>query len=126
MKQRVLAILRRRKRPASAYEVLNELKGEYPKLAPMTVYRVLSVLMAAGQAHRVESMNAFIACKSQAHKSASILSICDDCGVVEETISNDLVADLSRLAGKSGFTPQRHVIEIHGQCGSCCDGGGLG
>lgn len=119
MRKRILAILRRRSRPASAYDLLEELRGDYPKIAPMTVYRMLSVLIDRRQAHRVESINAFIACQSGGHKSPSILSICGDCGLVEETVSQDLVADLSRLTEETGFTPQRHVIEVHGQCGSC-------
>lgn len=123
IQKQILATLKRRSRPASAYELLDELRGEYPKIAPMTVYRVLSTLIAGGKAHRVESMNAFIACQSQSDKSASILSICDDCGLVEATASHELVTDLSRLTKKTGFTPQRHVIEVHGQCVSCCGEG---
>ena len=61
----------------------------------------------------------FIACQSDRHQDASILSICDDCGIVEESAAPDLLKELSSIVGKSGFAPMRHVIEIHGVCASC-------
>ena len=123
MQERILAILKRRSRPASAYDLLEELRGDNPKIAPMTVYRVLAALTERGKVLRVESLNAFIACQSNTPGGASILSICEDCGAVEESVSNGLIEDLSRLTGKTGFTPQRHVVEVHGQCVACCGDG---
>ncbi|MEM6932944.1 MAG: Fur family transcriptional regulator [Pseudomonadota bacterium] len=123
LRRRVVAILNGRSRPASAYELLEELRIDFPKIAPMTIYRALSALVESGKVLRIESLNAFIACQSDAPGSASILSICDGCGVVEESVSNGLIADLSRHAGKTGFTPQRHVVEVHGHCVACCGDG---
>lgn len=119
MQAEVLAILRRRGTPMSAYEVLGQLRDSNPQLAPPTIYRALAALTERGGVHRLESLNAFIACKSHSHKDASILSICDDCGEVEEFVAPDLLRELSSIAGQSGFAPTRHVIEVHGQCASC-------
>ena len=118
MQAQVLAVLRSHRVPMSAYEVLRCLRDENPRLAPPTIYRALAALAERGKAHRVESLNAFIACQCDRHHRASILSICGDCGAVEENISADLLTRLSRIAGQSGFAPTRHVIEVHGQCGS--------
>jgi len=115
----VLAVLRRRGGPLSAYEVLGEMRDSNPKLAPPTIYRALAALMERGRVHRLESMNAFIACQCDRHAQASILSICDDCGTVEESVAPGLIEELSSVAGQSGFQPARHVIEIHGLCASC-------
>jgi Fur family zinc uptake transcriptional regulator len=115
----VLAVLRRRGGPLSAYEVLGELRESHPKIAPPTIYRALAALTERGRVHRLESMNAFIACQCDRHMQASILSICDACGTVEESVAPDLLEELSSVAGKSGFRPARHVIEIHGLCASC-------
>jgi Fur family zinc uptake transcriptional regulator len=115
----VLAVLRRRGGPLSAYEVLGELRESHPKIAPPTIYRALAALTERGRVHRLESMNAFIACQCDRHMQASILSICDDCGTVEESVAPDLLEELSSVAGRSGFPPARHVIEIHGLCASC-------
>lgn len=88
----VLAVLRRRGGPLSAYDVLGELRESHPRIAPPTIYRALAALTERGRVHRLESMNAFIACQCDRHAS---------------------------VAGKSGFQPARHVIEIHGLCASC-------
>lgn len=126
MQAEVLAVLRRRRAPLSAYDVLGELREAYPKIAPPTIYRALAALTEHGQVHRLESLNAFIACQCGRHKHASILSICDGCGAVEETVAPDLLKELSSIAGKSGFAPTRHVIEIHGLCASCGSAQALG
>ncbi len=115
----VLAILRRHRRPLSAYDVLGELRESNPKIAPTTIYRALSALTERGRVHRLESLNAFIACQGDRHHHAYILSICDDCGAVEESVAPDLLKALSSIAGRSGFAPTRHVIEVHGLCASC-------
>ena len=118
----ILAILRRHRRPLSAYDILGELCQFNPKIAPPTVYRALAALRERGRVHRVESLSAFIACRSEGHHHASIMSICDDCGTVEECAAPDVLRELSSIAGKSGFAPTRHVVEVHGVCVSC--GGG--
>ena len=119
MQAEVPGVLRSRGVPTSAYEVPGCLRENNPRLSPPTNCRALAAAAERGHAHRVESLNAFIACQCDRHHHASILSICGDCGAVEENISADLPTRLSGMAGKSGFAPMRHVIEVHGQCGSC-------
>ena len=115
----VLAVLQSHRTPMSAYEMLGYLREENPRMAPPTIYRALAALTHSGSVHRLESLNAFIACQRNRHRQASILSICDECGGVEENVSAELLKTLSGIAEKSGFAPARHVIEIHGQCASC-------
>ena len=119
MQAEVLAVLRSRRTPMSAYEMLGCLREENPRLAPPTIYRALAALTDRGSVHRLESLNAFMACRRYRHRQASILSICGDCGGVEENVSTDLLKTLSGIAAKSGFAPARHVVEIHGQCATC-------
>jgi len=115
----VLAVLRQRGRPLSAYDVLRELRATNPRIAPPTIYRALAALRESGRVHRLESLNAFIACRCDRHLQASILSICDDCGTVEESVAPDLLEAISGVAKSSGFQPARHVIEIRGLCATC-------
>ena len=115
----VLAILRTSDCPHSAYDLLESLKDIYPKIAPPTVYRALATLGERGQIHRLESLNAYVACQSEAHHQASVLSICEDCGIVEETFEPDIFSRLSAALRKSGFSAQRHIIEVNGICASC-------
>lgn len=119
MQSEVLGILRLSKVPLSAYDLLGQMRANNPRLAPPTIYRALAALTEHREVHRLESLNAFVACRCSAHRHASILSICDDCGVVKETVAPGVLAELSSIADKSGFAPTRHVIEVHGKCADC-------
>lgn len=114
-----LALLRRHDRPLTAYQILDCVAESGTRLAPQTIYRALKALVARGEAHRVESMGAYVACRCAAHRDAAILSICEGCGVVEEHLDARLLGALASVAGRSGFVPQRQVIELHGRCGAC-------
>ncbi|MFQ6549631.1 transcriptional repressor [Aestuariibius sp. 2305UL40-4] len=119
MQARVLGVLRHHLGPMSAYDVLDRLRETTPKLAPPTIYRALAALTERGRVHRLESLNAFIACRCDHRHDAAVLSICDGCGVVQESVAPELVADLSAITGQSGFAVKRHVIEVHGTCADC-------
>lgn len=123
MQRDVLAVLRQSGEPMSAYGVMDKLKKSNPKIAPPTIYRAMNALIDTGHVHRLESLNAFMACRDEGHTDPSVLAICDDCGTVEERAAPGLVEQLSGVIGESGFEPQRHVIEVHGVCGSCGEDG---
>ena len=82
----VLEILQTNEQPMSAYEILGKLRDKNPKIAPPTIYRTLSDLVERGRAHRLESLNAYIACKTDKHDESAVITICDDYGVVSEYI----------------------------------------
>ena len=114
----VLAILRQCYGPLSAYDILRKFREANPKIAPPTIYRALSALTEQGCVHRLQSLNADIACQCDGHRHASVLSICHDCDAVEESVAPEVLKELSRVTGKSGFAGKRHVIEMHGVRGS--------
>ena len=116
---KVLGVLLKSKGALSAYDVLGELRQVNPKVAPPTVYRALSALADKGLVHRLESMNAYVACRKKQHHQSPVLSVCDDCGLVEETTAPQIHEALSAMAGKSGFALTRQVIELHGRCVAC-------
>ncbi|MEM8787110.1 MAG: transcriptional repressor [Pseudomonadota bacterium] len=122
LQSEIFDLLRANAGPLSAYDVMGELRATKPKIAPTTVYRALSALTDQGRVHRLESLNAYMACQCDDHQHESILSICDDCGTVEENLAPDLLAKLSGLIGQSGFAPSRHVVEVHGTCADCGPG----
>ncbi|MEO0487353.1 MAG: Fur family transcriptional regulator [Pseudomonadota bacterium] len=105
--------------PLSAYDILAALRDLNPKIAPTTVYRALSALTDKGVIHRLESLNAYMLCQCAEDAHQAIMSICDDCGTVEETVAPDVLATMSKVIGKSGFEPSRHVVEVHGTCADC-------
>ncbi|EIM75481.1 ferric uptake regulator family protein [Nitratireductor aquibiodomus RA22] len=106
--------------PLSAYTILDRLRGDGLR-APLQVYRALEKLTELGLVHRLESLNAFVACAHpNCHEQELIaFAICEDCGKVEE-FSDDVVKD--RLDGwtrSHGFRPAKTTIEIRGNCGGC-------
>lgn len=119
LQEQVLDIMRQRCDPASAYELLDALREGNPRIAPTTVYRALSALITRGRIHRLESLNAYVICQHDGAHDGSILSICGDCGTVEESVAPELLASLCAVTGKSGFEAERHVIEVHGTCAAC-------
>ncbi|MEM6481246.1 MAG: Fur family transcriptional regulator [Pseudomonadota bacterium] len=124
MQAEVLDALKVSEAPMSAYEILAALRGAHPKIAPTTVYRALKALLEHGRIHRLESLNAYMTCQhlhtdDAAHPHQSVLSICDDCGAVDESEAPELLASLGDMLVKTGFQPQRHVIEVHGRCADC-------
>jgi Fur family zinc uptake transcriptional regulator len=105
-------------RPISAYELIEELRDK-ASLAPQTVYRSLDRLIADGQAHRLESLNAFVACRHPSHEGAVVFAICDDCGTVTEFDEPGAIERLSAWARKAKFAVDQMTLELRGQCRAC-------
>jgi len=115
----VLSVLKTSTRPMTAYQILERLQASEPDIAPPTVYRTLSALTDQGRAHRLESIKAFVPCRCSHVESVPVLAICEDCGSVEEHDGSDLLEKLDNLTKKNAFRADRHIVEIHGQCGTC-------
>jgi len=114
----VLAALRRCRKPASAYDLIDALKPEGVK-APPTVYRALGRLMEAGLVHRLESLNAFVACTHKHGSAAVALAVCEDCGSVEEFESQELTGILEGWAARAQFKLRQTTLELRGSCSAC-------
>lgn len=114
----IIEALRGVGQPVSAYELIECLRDK-AVLAPQTVYRSLDRLIADGQAHRLESLNAFIACRHPAHRGAAIFAICDECSSVTEFNEADAVNSLAAWARKAKFDVRQMTLELRGRCRSC-------
>jgi Fur family zinc uptake transcriptional regulator len=110
--------LRKAGRPVGAYEIINKLR-ERAVLAPQTVYRSLDRLIASGEAHRLESINAFVACSHATHESAAVFAICESCGKVEEFDRARAVDALIAWARREQFTVRTMTLELRGRCAAC-------
>ena len=64
-------------RPLSAYELIEKVRVKGVS-APPTVYRALQRLIDDGLAHRLESLNAFVACEHPHHQGKAVFAICAD------------------------------------------------
>lgn len=106
--------------PLSAYTILDQLR-DHGFRAPLQVYRALEKLVEFGLVHRLESLNAFVACRHSscdAHE-AIIFMICDKCGLVNEVADSALSNRLSDVAQDRHFTPRKSTVELRGTCGQC-------
>jgi Fur family zinc uptake transcriptional regulator len=115
----VLDVLHEHDKPMSAYAILDQMKVAEPDLAAPTVYRALAALTLQGRAHKLESIKAFVPCRCNHTSAVPVLSICDDCGTVEEHDGTNLLQELSAISTQSSFTATRHIVEIHGCCDDC-------
>lgn len=118
IRRKVLQLLIESPEPAKAYDLLGRLDGEgSPK--PPTVYRALDFLKELGLAHKIESLNAFVACGHASHRHTAIFLICQTCGRAEELHSEAIVPTLRAEAQGVGFALTHAVIEAHGTCRAC-------
>ena len=118
----VMTALSDAKGPMSAYSILDELR-EHGFRAPLQVYRALEKLLELGLVHRLESLNAFVACQhpscDASGKEDVLFTICGKCGKVEELVDNGLIASIKNLAGEVEFSLKETVIELRGFCSAC-------
>ena len=108
----------------SAYTILDQLRGEGIK-APLQVYRALEKLVERGAVHRLESLNAFVACRHpacEAHELAAF-TICTECGQVSELADDDLSARLEQLARGAKLLLNQATVELSGVCMNCQEAG---
>lgn len=116
----VFDALSRAQGPLSAYALLDRLR-EKGFRAPLQVYRALDKLQSAGLVHRLESLNAFVACAHEHHHDHGVaaFAICSDCGQVTEFSDAMIEERLGGWAAKSGFHAAKTTIEIRGHCAAC-------
>ena len=106
--------------PSGAYALLDTLRP-YGFKAPLQIYRALEQLIDLGLAHRLESLNAFIACNHVSCDSsgATAFVICDKCETVQEICDESISTFLAGLAQKTKIKASKSSIELHGLCNGC-------
>lgn len=114
----IVTALRDAGRPVSAYELIDQLR-EQAVLAPQTVYRALDRLIATGAAHRLESLNAFVACSHTRHQGRAVFAICESCGTVDEFDEPTAVNSLNAWAKSAKFSIREMTLELRGRCATC-------
>ena len=119
LRRRTLQLIWRAHRAVKAYDLLAQLGGSGKPVKPTTVYRALEFLLSEGLIHRVESMNAFVACSAPAESHESVLLLCEACGFVEEITVPELGRVITRCVSATDFVLSRAVVEVRGHCGPC-------
>ncbi len=118
IRRKVLHLLLESSEPAKAYDLLANLDGE-GSAKPPTVYRALDFLQDMGLAHKIESLNAYVACGHANHAHSAVFLICDSCGGAEELHAIETSQALSNETQAAGFKIQNAVIEARGICRKC-------
>ena len=96
-----------------------------PDLAPSSVYRNLDVLERSGVVNRITAGGDY----AYFEFAEPLLShhhhlVCVACGSIEDVrLDDDVEArvdqSLAEAAGRAGFTPLRHSLDLHGYCADC-------
>jgi Fur family transcriptional regulator, zinc uptake regulator len=115
-RRRVLELILEAGQPIGAYGLLGRLSGQP---MPTTVYRAIDFLLAQQFVHRIESLNAFVACLDSDHPHESQFVICSDCGSTEELHDEAIVASIRRHGRSLGFKIDSQVVEVRGICAAC-------
>lgn len=116
----VLKALTAQKAPMSAYDILDRLRDSGLR-APLQVYRALEKLMSLGHVHRLESLNAFVACDHpgcEVHQTV-VFAICDACGGVSELSDRALAQQLVSITHSADFKLTKSTVELRGECVAC-------
>ena len=118
--QVVLDIIEKAKEPLKAYSILFNVQKKGIK-APQQIYRALDKLIEIGKIHKIESRNAFVACKNANCEisKATAFSICENCERVTEINNLKLSKYLTNFEDDTGMKYQKYNLEFFGVCKKC-------
>jgi Fur family zinc uptake transcriptional regulator len=122
VRRRVVEILLQEHRAMGAYDVLDHLRAEGLGSQPPVAYRALEFLVKNGFAHRIERLNAFVACAHPGQRHAPAFLICRKCDAVAEAHIADAAQTVHQASEALGFAVERMVIEAEGLCPTCRPG----
>ncbi|WP_189640789.1 Fur family transcriptional regulator [Paramylibacter ulvae] len=120
-RKRVLEILLESHSALGAYEILDRLSSEGGKAQPPVVYRALEFLVGNGLAHKIEQLNAFVACEHSHKDHNPAFMICKKCKRVAEAEVPNVPSTLRQQAKDTGFVIEQTVIEARGICPACIE-----
>jgi Fur family transcriptional regulator, zinc uptake regulator len=116
-RRRVLELLLQSGQPVKAYDLMAAFAPGEGQTKPPTVYRALEFLERQGLVHRIQTLNAYVACRREGGHDAAFL-ICDCCGATKE-IEPTGSSSLASQAGAVGFSIATVTLEAHGLCADC-------
>lgn len=119
VRQRVLELLLATHEPMRAYDILEKLSIEGFGSQPPVVYRALDFLIEHGFAHKIECLNAYLACDNPGADHGAKFLICKGCNRVAEFDDQAIAQALGKVAEGSGFAIGRATLEVEGLCPDC-------
>jgi len=123
MRARTFEVLSGFAKPASAYDIAERLGSQLGRrVAPNSIYRILDLFVTHNLALRVESRNAYLANDHPGCVHDCIFLVCDDCGATTHIDDDKAGQTVREAASRYGFSVNRPVIEVRGQCRACSRG----
>jgi Fur family zinc uptake transcriptional regulator len=120
-RRRVLELLLQTGQPAKAYDLIAVYGEDGVAAKPPTVYRALEFLVRQGLAHRIESLNAYVACHLGDRTHMAAFLICTCCGDTIE-IEPFEPERTKAAAHRAGYELRDVVVEGRGLCAACANG----
>ncbi|MDJ0821830.1 MAG: transcriptional repressor [Paracoccaceae bacterium] len=121
VRRKVLELLLREHRALGAYAILDLLREAGFGSQPPVAYRALDFLVENGFVHKIERLNAFVACAHPGETHSPAFMICRLCDAVAEAHSTPAKGALGAAARAAGFQIERTVVEAEGVCPSCAN-----
>ena len=119
VRRRTLELLLAEHRAMGAYDILKVLADEGLGTQPPVAYRALDFLVKSGFAHKIEALNAYIACAHLGSDHSPAFLICRTCKSVAEADTTPTQGRLGEAARAAGFKIERTVVEAEGLCPEC-------
>lgn len=121
VRRRALEILATEHRAMGAYDLLDHLRAEGLGSQPPVAYRALDFLVKHGFAHKIERLNAFVACCHPDTDHSPAFLICRHCDAVAEIRARDARGPLGRHRQRGGLyrrprgdRGRRHLPQLPG------------
>ncbi len=121
VRRKVLELLLKEHKAMGAYAILDELREAGFGSQPPVAYRALDFLVDNGFVHKIERLNAFVACAHPGESHAPAFMICRVCDAVAEAHSAPAKGALGAAARAAGFQIERTVVEAEGVCPACAE-----
>ena len=121
VRRKTLEIWLREHRALGAYAILDQLREAGFGSQPPVAYRALEFLTDQGFAHKIERLNAFVACNLPDEDHSPAFMICRMCDAVAEAQAAPSQGELNDVARAAGFKIERTVVEVEGVCPLCAD-----
>lgn len=119
VRRKVLELLLKEHRALGAYALLDLLRDSGFGSQPPVAYRALDFLTEHGFVHKIERLNAFVACSHPGENHSPAFMICRLCDAVVETHSSPVKGALGDAARAAGFQIEKTVVEAEGICPQC-------
>ena len=119
LRRNIFELLVKAEKPLKAYDIVEKMRDLGKRMHPTTIYRILDFLTSNGLVHRVDALNAYIACTKNHGDHPSLLFICSNCSKTAEIDDPVLCGSIHENLVKLGMSYNNSCIEVKGQCEHC-------